>query len=769
MPTARRVAGREPKWYRRPYHVAGPIRVHKFDLSVIAPCFNEELNVPEFARRVLATFEAGNLDGELLLVDDGSVDGTRAKIEALAREHPLVPGAARQRVVVGCYHAKNRGIAQAWKTGTAAARAPFVAVIDSDLQYQPQQLLRLRRELLEHSVDVVQGWRSPVGRERGARYNLSRGFNILLNATFGMDLRDNKSGFVICAKEVMTDLLDFHGSYYYWQSFIMVAAHAKGYSYKEVETLFENRRAGKSFLDDIAYRASARSFVDLANAAWEYRVQRRPADPSEQLLGRRSVPDHSDSAVAGRDRSASAPLASRARWQAYLAAFDLTHEVATRDAGHYHELFRRTQWLAPEDLRELQDEKLRRLVRHAYRNAPFYRDRMRAAGVRPEDVATQADLGLLPVLTRDDVRDNIYFDILSENHDREQMQRLVACGRGGEPLVVFASRAQLELRWALSVRTATWTGYRFGDPIARLWPRTSPEREAASLRERARALLGHEHLTPMLEMDDARLTRFARDVESRRYALVDGPAEVLAYAAGWLAREPRRLRARPGAALVSGQTLTSDMRRAITDGLGCEVFDEYGTGELGGVAAECEAHDGLHVLAEGFVVELVKDGRPAQPGEVGEVIVTDLASFGLPLIRLRTGDRAVAREPGKACSCGRGLPMIGAVSGRSSAIYTGADDRRVSGTFFSELFKDYDHSIRMARVEQRRPGELSLLLVRGGRYSDETEREITARVRRAVGPIEITVDVMSDVDEARRDGAHARNGSERGASAAVEG
>jgi hypothetical protein len=61
---------------------------------------------------------------------------------------------------------------------------------------KPEDLLRLRRELFEHSIDVVQGWRSPVGRERGARYNLSRGLNFPLNETFGMEPRDNKSGFI---------------------------------------------------------------------------------------------------------------------------------------------------------------------------------------------------------------------------------------------------------------------------------------------------------------------------------------------------------------------------------------------------------------------------------------------------------------------------------------------------------------------------------------------------------------------------------------------
>src|SRR5688572_24869302 len=133
------------------------------------------------------------------------------------REHP--------DQVVGRFHAKNLGIANAWKTGVAAARGPVVGVIDADLQYQPEDLLRLYRELLEHSIDVVQGYRSSIGRERGPRYTLSRGFNELLNASFGMDLADNKSGFVVCAKEVFEDLLSFRGRYYYWQSFIMVAAH----------------------------------------------------------------------------------------------------------------------------------------------------------------------------------------------------------------------------------------------------------------------------------------------------------------------------------------------------------------------------------------------------------------------------------------------------------------------------------------------------------------------------------------------------------------
>src|SRR5688572_20495707 len=105
------------------------------EFSVIAPCFNEEANVAELARRVLNVFHRGGLQGELILVDDGSRDRTRAAIEELVREHP--------DQVVGRFHPTNRGIAHGWKTGVAAARAPVVGVIDADLQYQPEDLLRL--------------------------------------------------------------------------------------------------------------------------------------------------------------------------------------------------------------------------------------------------------------------------------------------------------------------------------------------------------------------------------------------------------------------------------------------------------------------------------------------------------------------------------------------------------------------------------------------------------------------------------------------------
>src|SRR5215831_17649650 len=109
------------------------------ELSVIVPCLNEELNIPELTARLLRTFEVGGFVGEIVLIDDGSSDGSPRVIRSLMATHP--------GQIVGVFHPKNLGIAEGWRSGVRAASGKLVATIDADLQYQPEDLLRLRREL----------------------------------------------------------------------------------------------------------------------------------------------------------------------------------------------------------------------------------------------------------------------------------------------------------------------------------------------------------------------------------------------------------------------------------------------------------------------------------------------------------------------------------------------------------------------------------------------------------------------------------------------
>ncbi len=698
------------------------------ELSVIAPCFNEEANIPELCERVLRVFEVGELSGELILVDDGSTDGTAEAIRAAER--------AQQKRIRGVFHAENRGIAAAWRTGLRAARGRLCAIIDADLQYQPEDLLRLRRALYDYSVDVVQGWRSTVGRRREPRYYYSRGFNWLLNSVFSMQLQDNKSGFVVCAREVLEDLLTHRSRYHYGQSFIMVAAEAKGYSTKEVEILFEPRRQGSSFLDQKALWVSARSMVDVAKAAWEFRLGRRPPDVARQFLQRNPVPDRS---------APRAPL-SQARWKAYLALFDQSHWMITSDVEHYYETLRRTQWLSLHQLRELQDEKLRRLIRHCYRNVPFYRARMQERGLRPEDIRGQADLPKLGLVSKGELRRHLYFDALSDNHDKSQVLKVTTSGSTGEPFVCYADRAQLEFRWAATLRAQEWTGYRFGDPCVRLWHETLGLSRRQALLERLDAVLSHRHFVPVFELSEPRVEAMLRLIESIQPALVDGYAEALDFVAGHIRQSAQSSIARVGAVMSSAQTLPASSRALIEQAFGCKVFDKYGSREFSGIAYECEQHDGHHVVSEGYIVEILREGRPAAPGEVGEVVITDLNNTCMPFVRYRIGDLAEALDPELPCPCGRGAPRIGRIEGRVQSIIQGTDGRYLPGTFFSHYFKDLDFAIKRYQVVQHQPGALGLRLVKGGRYSADVLAQVMDTLRHYLGErMRIDVEFVEEV------------------------
>jgi phenylacetate-CoA ligase len=687
------------------------------ELSVIVPCLNEEANLPELCARVDEVFRIGGFEAELILIDDGSTDRTAEVLAEMKAKYPFI---------VERRHPENRGMAAGWRTGVSAARGRLVCVLDADLQYQPEDILRLRRELEIANVDIVQGWRSPFGREKGTRFWYSRGFNFMLNRAFGMHLQDNKSGFVMCAREVFADLLDFRGHYYYWQSFIMVAAHHKGYAYKQVETRCEQRRAGKSFLDNAPVKPILKSFVDVTRAVAEYRLQpARKSDLRPFLDEARPL-----------NRSAVRPTWRRIYFDGYLSLFGATHWMMTKEVGQHFADLDDSQWLSREAMRELQERKLRKLVHHAYKHVPYYRDRMRAMGIGPEDVNSLDDLAKLPLLTKADVRKHLYFDILSDNHKKSEVLKIATSGSTGEPFVCYVDRSQLEFRWAATLRSQEWTGYRFGDRTMRLWHQTIGMSKTQIAREYADSFLSRRKFIPAFEMSDATLRGFVQAIGEYRPVLLDGYAESFNLLATYLKQDAGKVGEAgvwPKGIISSAQTLPEGSRKIIEEAFGCRVFDKYGAREFSGIAYECEAHTGHHVVGEGYVVEILKDGQPAKPGEVGEVVITDLNNHCLPFIRYRIGDLAEAIDPAEACACGRGLPRIGKIEGRVQSIIIGSEGQYLPGSFFLHVFKDYDHAIRQFQIVQEARGAIVLKLVKGARYSDETLAELVGLLHKFLG------------------------------------
>ncbi len=222
-------------------------------LSVIAPCFNEEGNVDPLVDRTLAVFNEMGISAELLLIDDGSRDATWDRIcRRRDSDHR----------VRGVRHESNLGMESGWLSGHEASRGELICLIDADLQNRPEDIAKLYKAYLRELPDVVQAVRHLAAGPK--RIHLfSHGLNFLLNRVFSMRLRDNKSGFILCRRDVLADILRHRYRYRYFQSFIGVAAHARGYATLEVDTRFDQRCAGRSFLGRFPIMVSLRILLEL--------------------------------------------------------------------------------------------------------------------------------------------------------------------------------------------------------------------------------------------------------------------------------------------------------------------------------------------------------------------------------------------------------------------------------------------------------------------------------------------------------------------------
>lgn len=235
----------------------------QIDISLVAPCLNEEENVAVLAKRFFDASRQHPYTVEIVFVDDGSTDSTASKIESLMEEY-----GERVRLV---RHPRNQGIPKSWISGWEASRGTHVCLIDSDLQNPPEAVFEMFHSLRLSSADYVQAVRRPAIRRNFSRVLMSRLLNSILNHVFKMSARDNKSGFILTDHNKMRSILEHHGIYRHFQTFVGVSANAKGFSAIEIDTPFEDRRAGVSFLAGKSVRVAVEVLRDIRVARQEFR------------------------------------------------------------------------------------------------------------------------------------------------------------------------------------------------------------------------------------------------------------------------------------------------------------------------------------------------------------------------------------------------------------------------------------------------------------------------------------------------------------------
>ena len=374
-----------------------------------------------------------------------------------------------------------------------------------------------------------------------------------------------------------------------------------------------------------------------------------------------------------------------------------------------------SQWLAVESLEERQREQLAVLLEHAYRTVPWYRERWDGAPGVP-------GLSQLPLLSRRDLQDS-FAGLRSSAVPPEHgvIAETRTSGSTGAPVRVVRT-AFHDLMWrALSLRDHRWHRRELSGTLAAI--RRGFGRGSSP--SWGQATEGLVETGPCLTLDvdiDA-----ASQLE---WLQRHDPACLLTYPS--LAAELARMSLERGVKLPGlrevrtlGESLGEDLRALCREAWGVPLVDMYSAEEVGYLALQCPDHAHYHVQSESVIVEILDDaGRPCAPGETGRVVVTELHNFAMPLVRYDIGDYAELGEP---CPCGRGLPVLNRILGRTRNMLVAPDGRRYWPSLGSRRLGDTP-GIRQHQFVQAEADLVEVRLVADRRLSETEEEKLRRHV-----------------------------------------
>jgi phenylacetate-CoA ligase len=406
-----------------------------------------------------------------------------------------------------------------------------------------------------------------------------------------------------------------------------------------------------------------------------------------------------------------------------------------------------SQWLPWEERARDDARALRELLVYAGQHVPYYRELFRKFGFDPRGVVSLRDLEALPVLTREIVRER-YDDLVDPAHRGKNLKKGTS-GSTGTPLKFEYSRASECWRQAVKLRGYGWAGYRPGRSTFYYWAAVSSQ--PPNLKMRLDRALRCETFFDSMRQDLQSRLRALDILRRTRPAVIVCYTQSCAQFARWIVEE--NLRDWDDIPVICGAEAVLGADRAmLARAFGAGIFETYGSRETMLMAAECEAHDGMHLSEENLVLEFLRDGQPVLPGEPGDVVVTDLHNYGMPLIRYVNGDIAIPaqREP---CSCGRGLAKLARVDGRRADTMIDRDGNPVPGIVFHVLFSDARREIvRQFQAVQSADGAVTLKVVRGRDFAEDAFESVTVRFSHYLRGLPFTVEFHDAIAPHTRSG-----------------
>ena len=399
-----------------------------------------------------------------------------------------------------------------------------------------------------------------------------------------------------------------------------------------------------------------------------------------------------------------------------------------------------SQWWTEQEIDQYQTIKLKQIIIHSYANVPYYRKLFNSLNLKPDDIKSRDDFKKIPILKRDDIKKN-FVDLQATNIKKYHPLKGSTGGTTGVPLNYYIDKDSWSLHWALKFRAWNWAGYNAGDKVAIMAGASLIPDTKVPLYKKIWIKFNNFYPMSMTHFDSYDLNKYIEIIKRENIKIIRGYPTAIASFADYINKNKIKINIK--SLITTAEVLQKKHRKIIEETFDLQVFDNYGCADGGANASECDNHNGMHVASESSMFEIINSKNvESENGEIGEIIITSLTNYAMPIIRYAPSDLAI--KSSKKCSCGRSHLLLEKIIGRTTDIIKFSNGRILGGPAFTLIFRNFN--IKQYQLIQNDKKSLDVLIIKDSNYSqDETDTILKTLKHHCGEEIDISIKFVSEI------------------------
>jgi phenylacetate-CoA ligase len=393
-------------------------------------------------------------------------------------------------------------------------------------------------------------------------------------------------------------------------------------------------------------------------------------------------------------------------------------------------------------LEQFQWQRLEKLLSFCWVNVPYYRKKWLDAGITDiSDIKNLTDFAQLPVLTKNDV--NEHFDDLIPEKFKGSNIRKSTGGSTGQPFHFELDNHSNDTRQAIMWRGYGWLGAGLGIKTLFLWGDNIGKLSFfRNLKEKLYHRFYNREMVSTFSMNSNNLDIYVDKINAYKPEAIVSYVNPLYEIAKYINANNISVFS-PKSMLTGAEPLYDFQRIEIEKAFNSKVYNTFGCREFMLIAAECEKQQGLHINIDHLVVETTNEQGSSVIGEPGDLIITDLMNYGMPLIRYVNGDQATLTET--PCGCSNPLPMIEKINGRKLDVIRTKTGQMIPGELFPHLLKEFK-GINKFQVKQTQLEAITIFIIKNKHFIDEQMLAMNQEIERySKGSLQINYEFVDDI------------------------